>query len=96
MGNAATLSSQSEMWRSVIEELEENDAVGEGFPIQCDRHPQEAHLISKPGELPRWAPDGKFLVSQHRMFFYFYQAGVCNLAIFVSLVDICVPSRSVH
>lgn len=46
------------MWHSVIEELQDGDALGEGFPIMCDRHPEDSHLISVPGVLPRVSPDG--------------------------------------
>ncbi|KAF9555859.1 P-loop containing nucleoside triphosphate hydrolase protein [Agrocybe pediades] len=58
LGNAPILSSKSEMWRSVIEELEAQQLVGPGFPVRCHQHPDTENLVSKPGELPGIAPDG--------------------------------------
>jgi hypothetical protein len=46
------------MWRSVIEQLEAVDAVGDAFPVACHQHPDDVHFIGQPGELPRFAPDG--------------------------------------
>ncbi|KAI6041108.1 hypothetical protein EDC04DRAFT_2566184 [Pisolithus marmoratus] len=57
-GNADNLSSQSEMWRSVIEELQANDSLGTALPIACFRHPTKCHRVSQPGQLPQIAPDG--------------------------------------
>jgi hypothetical protein len=58
LGNALNLASRSDMWRSVIDELEQNEAVGEAFPVVCQRHPHTIEYISEPGKLPRLAPDG--------------------------------------
>jgi hypothetical protein len=58
LGNATNLSSRSPMWRHVIDELRDNGSLGEGFPIRCDRHPDEMQIISVPGVLPRVSPDG--------------------------------------
>lgn len=58
LGNAQNLASRSRMWASVLEELESVDAVGEGFPVACHRHPDTVEHISKPGQLARIAPDG--------------------------------------
>ncbi|KAI6040315.1 hypothetical protein EDC04DRAFT_3140449 [Pisolithus marmoratus] len=57
-GNADNLSSQSEMWRSIIEELRANDSLGPALPIACFRHPTKLYSISQPGQLPQIAPDG--------------------------------------
>ncbi|KAL4078405.1 hypothetical protein V8B97DRAFT_1937181 [Scleroderma yunnanense] len=57
-GNADNLSCKSEMWRSILEELQANDAVGPALPIACFRHPDKSHHISQPGQLPQVAPDG--------------------------------------
>ncbi|KIJ68146.1 hypothetical protein HYDPIDRAFT_107807 [Hydnomerulius pinastri MD-312] len=57
-GNADNLSARSGMWRSIIEELETNDAVGPALPVACHRHPVKVQHISQPGQLPRIAPDG--------------------------------------
>ena len=59
LGNAKDLSSRSDMWRSVVSNLEKDDAVGNAFPIACHQHRDDVQLVSKPGELPRIAPDGE-------------------------------------
>jgi len=58
IGNALNLASRSNMWRTVIDELEQNDAVGEAFSVVCQRHPDIIEYVSEPGKLPRLAPDG--------------------------------------
>ncbi|EPQ57199.1 P-loop containing nucleoside triphosphate hydrolase protein [Gloeophyllum trabeum ATCC 11539] len=63
LGNAQNLSARSKMWRSVLSELDDNGAVGAGFPIACQRHPDRVEYVSKPGQLPRVAPDGGCLRS---------------------------------
>ncbi|KAG8218136.1 P-loop containing nucleoside triphosphate hydrolase protein [Butyriboletus roseoflavus] len=57
-GNADNLSSRSRMWRSIIEELDAQDALGKGLPVACHRHPERVEYISRPGQLSRIAPDG--------------------------------------
>ncbi|KAI6119903.1 hypothetical protein EDD16DRAFT_1579433 [Pisolithus croceorrhizus] len=57
-GNADNLSSQSEMWRSIVEELQANDSLGTALPVACFRHPTKLHHVSQPGQLPQIAPDG--------------------------------------
>jgi hypothetical protein len=63
LGNASNLASRSNMWRSVIDELEQNDALGSAFPIVCQRHPDTIKYVSEPGQLPRLAPDGAYFMS---------------------------------
>ncbi|KAJ7200706.1 hypothetical protein C8J57DRAFT_1413236 [Mycena rebaudengoi] len=58
MGNASQLASRSPMWRKIIEHLEETDSLGPGFPISCHQHPDKIELISEPGKLRMFAPDG--------------------------------------
>jgi len=58
LGNSSDLSSRSEMWRSIIDDLEKENAVGDAFPVACHRHPEAIQYISNPGELLRIAPDG--------------------------------------
>ncbi|KAJ7091139.1 hypothetical protein C8R44DRAFT_817142 [Mycena epipterygia] len=58
LGNASQLASRSKMWRDVIEELENADCVGNAFPVSCHRHPDTVELVSQPGKLPLFAPDG--------------------------------------
>lgn len=60
LGNAPNLSSRSRMWRSIIEELEAKEAVGDALPVSCPNHPGTVQYISSPGKLPRIAPDGKY------------------------------------
>ena len=55
------MASRSHMWQSVIEELEKQEAVGDAFPIACHQHPESIEYVSKPGILPRLAPDGMLL-----------------------------------
>ena len=59
MGNALNLAAGSTMWRSIINELQRDGAVANAFPIVCHRHPDTIAHVSKPGQLPRLAPDGK-------------------------------------
>lgn len=47
------------MWSSVVDQLQEQDSIGNAFPVSCQRHPETVMLISEPGSLPRFAPDGK-------------------------------------
>ncbi|PFH53777.1 hypothetical protein AMATHDRAFT_73192 [Amanita thiersii Skay4041] len=63
LGNAMQLASKSEIWRHIIEELQRQENVGEGFPIACHRHPEKVVYISEPGHLPCIAPDGGCLES---------------------------------
>jgi hypothetical protein len=68
LGNATNMASRSRMWQSVIEELEKQQAVGDAFPIACHQHPDSIEYVSRPGVLPRLAPDGMLPVS--RLLFY--------------------------
>jgi hypothetical protein len=38
--------------------MERADQIGYEIPIVCPRHPSITHLISEPGELPEFAPEG--------------------------------------
>jgi hypothetical protein len=59
-GNATNLSSKSQMWRLIIEELERDDALGPALPIACHQHPETLEYICEPGQLPQVAPDGVY------------------------------------
>lgn len=58
MGNAGNLAARSEMWRNIIEELQDRDCVGDALPIVCHQHSGAVQYVSKPGQLSRIAPDG--------------------------------------
>jgi hypothetical protein len=59
-GDAPLLASHSQMWRSVIDELDSIGCIGPGIPISCQRHPEEMTLAGMPGEIRQYAPDGRF------------------------------------
>ncbi|TCD60036.1 hypothetical protein EIP91_010850, partial [Steccherinum ochraceum] len=58
LGNAVDLSSRSKMWKSVVEELDRDGCVGPALPVVCAQHKDKIQYVSKPGQLPRIAPDG--------------------------------------
>ncbi|KAI9460073.1 hypothetical protein HD554DRAFT_1598622 [Boletus coccyginus] len=57
-GNAENLSSRSRMWRSILDELDAQDALGPALPVACHRHRERVEYVSFPGQLSRIAPDG--------------------------------------
>ncbi|KAI0369710.1 P-loop containing nucleoside triphosphate hydrolase protein [Pilatotrama ljubarskyi] len=62
IGNAQNLAAKSKMWRTVLDELRKRDCIGDAFPVACQRHPDAVQRVSKPGQLPRIAPDGGCLL----------------------------------
>jgi len=46
------------MWRSILEELDAQDALGPALPVACHRHHERVEYVSSPGQLSRIAPDG--------------------------------------
>jgi hypothetical protein len=50
------------MWREVIDELGQNECVGDALPVVCQRHPDTIEYVNEPGKLPRIAPDGKYYI----------------------------------
>lgn len=60
MGNATDLSTQSDMWATIVEKLDDVGVLGTSLPIKCHRHPTDVRYISKPGELPLLSPDGTY------------------------------------
>ncbi|KAI0769450.1 P-loop containing nucleoside triphosphate hydrolase protein [Trametes elegans] len=62
LGNAPNLAARSKMWCTVLDELRNRDCLGDAFPVACQRHPNTVQHISKPGKLPRIAPDGGCLL----------------------------------
>jgi len=63
MGNAELLSSRSEMWRTIIEDLREAGRLGPGLPISCYSHPDYIQYITEPEMIPLVSPDGEVLLS---------------------------------
>lgn len=59
LGNDRDLAARSKMWRTVISTLKEDNCVGNAFPVACHRHRDKVQYVSKPGQLPRIAPDGE-------------------------------------
>ncbi|KAI1789279.1 hypothetical protein LXA43DRAFT_590107 [Ganoderma leucocontextum] len=56
-GNVANLR-QNPTWSTILDDMENRGQIGSALPIICPRHPKEAHMVSKPGELPLYAPAG--------------------------------------
>ena len=61
LGNACNLR-KNKTWATVIDEMESHGQIGPGIPILCSRHPEQTQLVSKPGELGRFAPGGGCLL----------------------------------
>ncbi|KAI0338622.1 hypothetical protein BDW22DRAFT_1362689 [Trametopsis cervina] len=61
LGNASNLR-KNEIWSTVVDELESRDQLGPALPIICVRHPDQAQMVSQPGELSRFAPGGGCLL----------------------------------
>ena len=59
MGNAELLSSRSDMWRTVIEDLREARRLGPGLPISCYNHPDYVKHVTEPEIIPLVSPDGE-------------------------------------
>ncbi|WVF69005.1 hypothetical protein IAT40_003779 [Kwoniella sp. CBS 6097] len=59
LGNAGLFASQSPMWKSVLNTLEEQDAVFDHIPLRCEIHPDyEFGKVQKPGSIALVSPDG--------------------------------------
>ncbi|KAH9987465.1 AAA domain-containing protein [Russula compacta] len=57
LGNASNLR-KTGTWRTILDEMENEDQIGYAIPIICPRHPTTRQLVSKPGELATLAPEG--------------------------------------
>ncbi|KAK0475781.1 hypothetical protein IW261DRAFT_1552397 [Armillaria novae-zelandiae] len=57
LGNASNLR-QNPTWKTIIDEMDERDQVGFGFPVICARHPDQRNTINAPGQLGVVAPEG--------------------------------------
>ncbi|CAK9783071.1 unnamed protein product [Cutaneotrichosporon oleaginosum] len=56
-GNADQLACSNDMWRTIINELGDSEAIGTGIPIACKRH-GDVKFINEPGVLGMMSPDG--------------------------------------
>ncbi|KAH7108419.1 P-loop containing nucleoside triphosphate hydrolase protein [Auriculariales sp. MPI-PUGE-AT-0066] len=64
LDNSANLASQSNLWETVIDTLYQQDGIGPGFPIVCERHKDlPPRVAAQPGDLQNFAPDGGCLYS---------------------------------
>ncbi len=79
LGNANDFSSRSNMWCTIIDELREQDAVGDAFHIRCFRHRERTTYVSKPGQLQDFAPDGEPNRAYHPQTFRLQEIGGCLL-----------------
>ncbi|GAA5879581.1 hypothetical protein JCM16303_003260 [Sporobolomyces ruberrimus] len=57
-GDAQLLAEKSQMWRSIVNQLEEQDLVGPVLPARCENHPDTLLRVDRPGVLPNVAPEG--------------------------------------
>ncbi|KAK0433784.1 hypothetical protein EV421DRAFT_1718181 [Armillaria borealis] len=57
LGNASNLR-QNPTWKTIIDEMEQRDQIGFGFPVICPRHPEQRSIITEPGQLSVVAPEG--------------------------------------
>lgn len=59
MGNAPQLKAKSAMWKVIVEQLANEDCVGDAWPLVCPRHPGEVVLASNIGDCQLFAPEGE-------------------------------------
>ncbi|KAF8943029.1 hypothetical protein BGZ47_005904, partial [Haplosporangium gracile] len=61
----ASLMNQSKhgIWPKVMDELEEHDRIGDGFPIVCKNHPDTFRYVDTPEKLKIAAPNGGCTIS---------------------------------
>lgn len=58
LGNAPELAAASQMWETVLRELNSKSLIGPGFPITCSHHPNYVQYIDDPGAFDVFAPNG--------------------------------------
>ncbi|RUS19771.1 hypothetical protein BC937DRAFT_86940 [Endogone sp. FLAS-F59071] len=59
LGNADLLASyKTGIWPQIVSELRKEDLVGPGFPIVCQRHPDNRNVIDSPEKFRLVAPHG--------------------------------------
>ncbi|GAA5934053.1 uncharacterized protein JCM15063_000542 [Sporobolomyces koalae] len=57
-GDAQLLSEKSKMWKSIVAQLDEQDAIAPHLPARCDHHPDKSLEIDRPGKLQQLSPNG--------------------------------------
>lgn len=57
LGNASALADKG-AWNAVLDELEEQEAIGPAFGLQCARHPDSTSWIVEPHDFDQVAPGG--------------------------------------
>jgi hypothetical protein len=61
IGNSQTFMNApkgKELWGKFFEIIKQGDYMYEGFPIQCERHPDRTALIRSASEFDTFCPDG--------------------------------------
>lgn len=61
LGNAANLK-RNPTWSTIIDNMEENELIGQALSVVCARHPSEIRMVTKPKDLQRYAPEGGCLL----------------------------------
>lgn len=75
--------------------MEDRDQIGPALPIVCPRHPEQARLISKPGEIPLYAPvGGCTLPCGARLACGHICPSVVRMPLHRELLDVADPSSS--
>ena len=46
----------------ILDEMEDREQIGQGFPIVCPRHPEQAQIVASPKLLSTVAPEGGCLL----------------------------------
>jgi hypothetical protein len=47
------------MWRTIIDELQQNGCVGDAWPLSCPRHPAVTAMADTPTRIHELAPEGE-------------------------------------
>ena len=58
IGNFELLSSNSELWRKIVDDMEKAGQIGDGLPFYCQNHPDTESFIAKSPKDFEKAPEG--------------------------------------
>ncbi|KAI0316338.1 AAA domain-containing protein [Amylostereum chailletii] len=61
LGNASNLR-QNPTWKTILDDMEAHDQIGDRFSIVCHRHPNRKIVITEPGQLNTESPEGGCLL----------------------------------